>query len=398
MWGAWLIGGALLAAPPQPSPEPPQPWPALLGSGLLTLQDTATLAPGHFTLLFTVDNRDRDPLGLDIVDGAVSWTVGVTRWAEFYGHHIFGREVAVPDTPVLPPPPLDVIVAPGTAAPQRPYYSLYSPLPYVDDSGPIRFGAKVPGEGTVGLKVRTGQPKGWRSGLAWSAEVKFPLTQSLTDLQGGSGTGGLDVTLRAVAEWRRGAWSFVASPAFTRVGSPAYPDQRIELSNGGIVATEEPLVLPYRLDVGVGVRRALGARLAAVAETTTVFEVGRRTPALDPARPVDALGGLQLRWGGLRATAALRYHGNDLPSMAIRPAPLSGLVDVTHVRRDDLLAWLSAVGMADASPYLREGAHRLLVPPPGAPPLPPGSRVIPPSYRIRSEGQVGFVLTCGWSF
>ena len=125
------LGLAAQETPTPPSvpaaPAAPSPWTSLLGSGLLTLQDTNTLQPGKFTLAFTVDNRDRDPLGLDLVDGAAAWNMGVTRWAEFFGHHVFSRSVAVPDTPVLPPPPLDAILAPGTTAPRRPYYSLYSP-------------------------------------------------------------------------------------------------------------------------------------------------------------------------------------------------------------------------------------------------------------------------------
>jgi hypothetical protein len=397
---AVLLVGILLAAPatnavPQPTP---QPWPSLLGSGLLTLQDAATLPPGHFTVALTVDNKDRDPLGLDLVDGAFTLNLGVTPWAELYMEHVFSRSVAVPDTPVLPPPPLDVLVAPGMPVPSRPYYSLYSPVPYVDDSGPIRFGSDVPGEGILGVKVRAFEPKAQRPGLAWSLGVKFPLTQSLRDLQAGSGTGSIDFTLRTIGEWRRGRWSFVTSAGFTRVGKTAYPDRRIESKSGTLSVTDEPLLLPHRVDVGVGVRRDLGPRLAAVAEGTTVFEVGRRTRIVDRAQPIDVLSGLQFRWRRVRATAGLRYHGNALRSMQTRPAPLAGLVDLSHVSERDLTSYLDQVGLAGAGSSLRQGTHRLLVPPAAGPPLPPGARVIPPTYRIRSEHQVGFVLLWGWTF
>ncbi len=393
--GALLVA-VLLAGPA--GTEAHQPFAGLLGSGLLTLHDTATLLPGKFTVAFTVDNRDRDPLGLDLVDGAVAWNMGVTRWAEFYGHHVFSRSVAVPDTPVLPPPPLDAIVPPYTSLPRRPYYSLYSPTPYVDDSGPIRFGSDIPGDVVLGAKARAASPRGARPGFAMSGEVQVPLTKELRYLQAGAGTGGIDVGLGTIAEWRLAGWSFVASTTFTRVGQPAYPDRRIESRNGVVVATDEALVLPHRLDVGLGVRRTLARPLAAVAEATTVFEVGHRTRSLDRERPIDALGGVQLRWRALRMTAALRYHGNTPQSMETRQTPLAGLVDVTRVADADLAAYMKQVGLGGAESLLRPGTHRLLVPAEGGPPLPQGSRVIPATYRVRSEHQVGFLLLAGLGF
>jgi hypothetical protein len=400
MSAASLLVAALLAGPAGPSAaaDPPQPWAGLLGSGLLTLHDTETLQPGRFSVAFTVDNRDRDPLGLDLVDGALAWNVGVTRWAEFYGHHVFSRGVAVPDTPVLPPPPLDAIVPPRTSLPGRPYYSLYSPTPYVDDSGPIRFGSDIPGEVVFGAKARGFAPRGARPGLAWSLQVQIPLTKELRYLQAGAGTGGIDVGLGTIAEWRVSRWNLVGSAVFTRIGQPAYPDRRIESRDGVAVATDEALVLPHRLDVGVGARRTLSRWLAAVGELSTVFEVGARTRALDRARPVDGLLGLQLRWKALRVTGALRYHGNTPQSMEVRRSPLAGLVDVTKVDDADLADYMRQVGLDGGESLLRPGTHRLLVPVAGGPALPAGSRVIPDTYRIRSEHQIGYLVLAGLSF
>jgi hypothetical protein len=397
MWTVWLLLAGALATPETTS-APPLPWPSLGGSGLLTLQDTATLPPGHFVAALTIDNKDRDPLGLDIVDGAVAWTLGATRWCELYGQHVFTHGVSVPDTPVLPPPPLDVLVPPGTAVPRRPYYSLYTPIPYVDDSGPENLKADIPGEGMLGVKARLVSPRGRRPGLALSFELKYPLSQSLRDLQSGSGNGAIDTRLRATLEWRVGGWSAVYSTAFTRVGQPPLPDRFFESQGGALRVTDQPLLLPNRLDLGAGFRRGLGSRLALVGEITTMLDVGRRTPSLDPAFPIDFLGGVQFRSGPLRMTAALRYHGHDLPSMQIRPAPLAGLVDLTKASNADVAAYMNAVGLGAVAGQLRTGVHRLLVPPPGGPPLPPGSRVIPATYRIRSEGQTGFVLLWGLTF
>jgi hypothetical protein len=262
----------------------------------------------------------------------------------------------------------------------------------VDDTGVIHFGAGHPGDGLVGFKARALAARGLRPAVAGIFEVRFPLVKNLRDLQAGAGTGGTDVRVGTVAEWWRGPWSFVASTGFTVVGTPAYVDRRIEAVGGRAVVTDDPLVLPYRLDLGVGVRRAINPSLAAVAEATTVFETGRRTSSLDRARPVDLLAGLQYRWRSFQMTAAIRDHRNALPSMQMRRSPLAGLVDVTRVPPDDLSRYLQQVGFPEATPHLRLGTHRLLVPPPDGPSLPPGARVIPEEYRIRSEHQLGFLL------
>jgi len=399
--GLGVVFVAILLAGPGGSPassEAPLTWGALVGSGLFTIPDTSTLPRGRFVAGVTIDNRDRDPLGLDLVDGAIAWNYGLTGWSEAYGRFIFNRSVAVPDTPVLPPPPLDEILAPGTTAPRRPFYSVYPPTPYVDDTGAIHFGAGTPGDGLVGAKARALAPSGWRPAAAAVLELQFPMARNLRDLQHGAGTGGFDLRLGGIAEWPRGRWSFVASTAFTRVGTPPYPDRRIEWRDGRVTVTDEPLILPHRLDVGVGVRRVLRPDLAAVGEATTVFDVGQRTRIVDRARPIDVLAGLQYRRRRFRVTAALRDHLHALQSMAIRPSPLAGMVDVTEVGNVDLARYLSAIGLSDAVPMLRLGVHRLLVPAPGGPPLPPGSRVIPDTYRIRSEHQVGFLLLWGMTF
>jgi len=399
--GLGVVFVAILLAGPAgspASPEAPLTWGALVGSGLFTIPDTSTLPRGRFVAGVTIDNRDRDPLGLDLVDGAIAWNYGLTGWSEAYGRFIFNRSVAVPDTPVLPPPPLDEILAPGTTAPRRPFYSVYPPTPYVDDTGAIHFGAGTPGDGLVGAKARALAPSGWRPAAAAVLELQFPMARNLRDLQHGAGTGGFDLRLGGIAEWPRGRWSFVASTAFTRVGTPPYPDRRIEWRDGRVTVTDEPLILPHRLDVGVGVRRVLRPDLAAVGEATTVFDVGQRTRIVDRARPIDVLAGLQYRRRRFRVTAALRDHLHALQSMAIRPSPLAGMVDVTEVGNVDLARYLSAIGLSDAVPMLRLGVHRLLVPAPGGPPLPPGSRVIPDTYRIRSEHQVGFLLLWGMTF
>jgi len=395
---AILLAGPVAPSPPPPPSDTPLSWGALLGSGLLTLPDTSTLFRGRFVAGVTIDNRDRDPLGLDIVDGALAWNYGVTTWSEAYGRFLFNRSVAVPDTPVLPPPPLDQIVAPGASPPVRPYYSFYPPVPYVDDTGAIHFGAGTPGDGIVGFKARALAPRGARPAVAGSLEFQFPIARNLRDLQHGAGSGSFDVRAGGIAEWVRGRWSFVGTTSFTRVGRPPFDDRRIEWRSGSVVSVDEPLILPHRLDLGVGARRVLRPDLAAVAEITTVFDVGHRTSILDRARPVDVLAGLQFRNKKFRVTAALRDHRNALPSMMERPSPLAGMVDMTRVTQADLVRYLGEAGLSDAVPLLRLGTHRLVVPAPGSPPLPAGARVIPDTYRIRSEHQLGFLFLWAMTF
>lgn len=392
MWGP-LLALALVV-----SPGTAEPWTSLSGSGLLTLPDVATLEPGRFALGVSLDNRDRDPLGLDLLDYSVTWSLGVVPRLEAYGRHVMSRVVSLPEAPALPPPPLDLVVPAGAMVPLTPYHSFYSLTPYVDRSGPRHFGAFVPGDAVLGLKLRLAEPAGRRPGLAASVEAKAPLSAAVGDLKAGSGTGGVDGTGRITTEWRAGRHAFVASAAYTRVGSPPFGDRIVLAGESGHASvSDEPLRLPDRLDVGLGGRRALSRRIAAVAEATAAFEVGDSTPSLDAAWPLDALAGVQLRWGRLQATAGLRYHGHDLRSGAERASPLGSYVDLTGVGDGALAAYLASLGASEALAHLRPGSRRLLAArTPG--PLPEGARRLPDTYRIRSEHQVGFVLAWGWAF
>lgn len=399
---ASLLGLALFAPPTKAYGAPPaEPGFSLLGSGLLTLPDTATVAPGRFTLGLTLDNKDRDPLGLDLLDYSVGWTFGIVPGLEAYGHHVLSRVVAMPEPPALPPPPLDLIVAPGAREPTHPYYALYSGAPYVNKRGSDRFDSFLPGDFVFGLKHRLREADGPRPALALAAQVTAPLTQSVADLQAGAGTGGLELTGRLIAEWRAGDFGLVASVAFAKVGGPRFGDRIVRPGSGTTPGSvrEKPLELPDRAEIAVGVRRSLSARLAAVAEASAIFEVGPRTATLDRAWPLDALAGLQVRWGGSRWTVGLRYHGHGLPSGQARASPLAGAIDLSAVGEDERRSWLEAAGLDSAVAGLRPGAQVVLIPGPLVlPALPEGSRVVPAQYLVRSEHQVGFVIAWGWTF
>lgn len=392
MRGALLLL-ALLASPAGAG----EAWPALAGSGLLTLPDAATLPRGHAVAALSVDNRDRDPLGLDLLDGSLGWTVGVGHATEAYGRVVLSRVASLPEAPALPPPPLDLIVAPGAASPARPYHALFPETPYVNKRGSARFDAWVPGDASFGVKRRFSDAGPSRPALAGCLEVKLPLTRELSQLQSGSGTGAWDVGGRLVADWDWGAGAALATAAYVRTGDAPLGDRLLAASLDGIRVDERRLELADRLELGLGARRRLSSRWALVAEAVRVFEVGARTPVVDASPPLDLLAGAQLRWGRARFAVGLRYHANAPASGRSRESPLAAFVDLTDVAEGELADYLQAVGAAGALPYLRTGAQRVISTS-SAQELPEGAHRLPASYRIRSEHQVGFVLAWGWAF
>jgi hypothetical protein len=379
-------------------PAPQDPLPSLHGTGFITLPDTRTHRSGHVTFGIGIDNRDRDPLGMDLLDGCVIWSLGLSQSVEAYGQHVFTRVVSLPELPALPPPPLDLIVPSGAPIPARPYYALNPEVPYLNKRGSARFDSFVPGDELIGLKKRLLEPVGWRPGVAIAGEIKIPLSKESDDLQSGSGTGGIDLAARMAAEWRAGAWDVLVGVGFTRVGQPPRSDRMLMIANDSDIHVDDlPLRLPHRLDLGIGARWRLSRKVTAVTEVTTTSLVGSRTPTLDPARPVDLLLGAQLRFGHARATVAWRYHGNALPSGEVRMAPLAGGVDLSDVAADARLEYLRALGLEQAEPYLRSESQKLVAPPVPNAALPAGARVVPGEYRIRSEHQMGFIMLLGWT-
>jgi hypothetical protein len=404
-----LPGARADEAPPLvPAPAParakrePQPaWLGLAGSGLFTLPDIRTMAPGDFVVGLAVDNRDRDPLGIDMLDGALAWNVGLTARAETFGRLVASRVVTVPGRRLaLPPPPLDLILPSSMEPPRRPYYPLFSLTPYVNDRGVARFSEFVPGDVTFGAKYRLLEPRGKRPGFAAAAQLTLPMPQGLADLQSGGGTGTVDLGLRAIAEWRLGRFDLTSSALYVRTGGTPYGDRLVSVAPAPSAGRTDdlPLELPNRLDLGLGVRRVMAPWLAAVLETSASLEVGYRSYALDRITPVDVLAGVQLSRGRLRGALALRYHGNAARTGDVRPSPLAGAVDLTDVAAEPLGDYLRSVGAESALEWLRGRSQRVLLGPPSGVALPPGARVIPEQYLIESEHQIGFMLALGWAF
>src|SRR5712692_2376808 len=117
------------------SDEAQEAWPSLTGSGLFSLPDTSTLRPRRLDVSVTVDNQDRDPIRLDSLDLSAAWTYGIKSRLETYGHAVVSRAVALADRPTLFPPPVDIVLPRGASIPNRPYYTVYEPFPYVSRTG-----------------------------------------------------------------------------------------------------------------------------------------------------------------------------------------------------------------------------------------------------------------------
>jgi hypothetical protein len=269
----------------------------------------------------------------------------------------------------------------------------------VDKRGSARFDEFVPGDALLGAKLRLSEGSGARPALALATELKLPLSKDVADLRSGSGTGGVALRLRAIAQRTAGRNLLLATAAYTRTAAGARGDQLVEVDAGGAVRSgERALELSDRLLLGVGARHAFSPALAAVLEASADVDVGGHTATLDSATPFDVLAGLQARAGGARFMAALRYHAGALPSGEVRRSPLGGLVDVTDVSDADLFGYLVHLGAGGAFGRLRDGTHRVVATPAKGPALPPGARLLPAEYTIRSEHNVGFLIALGWTF
>ena len=389
-----LIGG------PAPETDLPLPSPSLLGTGLLTLPDTRTLPRRRYTIATTLHNRDRDPLGIDVFDYAVAFAAGVTPRIETYGSAVFSRVVVVPDFshtwPALPPPPLDLVLPEAMAVPERPYYAIAPTFPYANGRGDQRFTDLVPGDFVLGVKTRLRDGGERRASYAVGGEIKIPLTGRLGALQSGSGTGGIDLSLRLISERRFVGMDVVTAGTFTYVGGAPLADRILLANPDGSAVAEKPLRLPSRIEIGAGLRRVLSPHVALVGEAVATIEIyGART--LDRVSPLDLLAGLQARAGRARLTTGLLYAAGSPPSGAVRSSPLAGFVDLSGVGEAEARHYLQQGGLGGAASHLRPGVQLVTPRVPGAA-LPTGARLIPDSYTIVSEHQLGFVFVLGWAF
>jgi hypothetical protein len=371
---------------------------AATGNAVILLPDTSTLEPGRLLFGFVVDNRDRDPLGIDVFDAFLSGTVGLHRRIQLETRLVVIRNVTVPQDPPLPPPPADLVALPGAQIPEK-RHTLLATAPYVNARGNQRLDKWMPGEAVIGLKGTLFDAQRWRPALAVVAEVSLPMARALPDLRSGTGSGTRDVALRGIAEWKLGPTDLLATGRYTRVGRGATGDRIIRLTPREPPAvTDERLRLPDRLDLGLAVRTPLRPHLWLVGEIETSIDYGHaRTPVLDPPRPLDFRVGLSSAFGPARLLAALRYHANSARA-GDHPSPMAGMIDITDVRDGELREWLAGLGASEAYAGLRPGTHRVVAGVGATQPLPAGAWRMAETYHTGSRHQVGFTLAIAFAF
>jgi hypothetical protein len=272
------------------------PWISLSGSGLVTLPGASTLERGRINAGFTIDDQDRDPLKLDVLDLSLACVAGIRPGLEVYGHAVVSRAVAVSPRTTLFPSPIDILVPRGLPVPQRPYYPQYTPIPHVNRTGRSQVGRFLPGDAVAGVKKTRRAPSGIAPGLAAGAEIKVPLAWGLADLQSSAGTGAIDERARLTAEWGGRSGSVVASATYTHRGRPSWGDRVIVFDASGTADVEDlPMRLPDEVGFGLGQRQAVTPKVAFVAEVTKLAEVGGRTHAFREPGPLDVVAGAQVR-------------------------------------------------------------------------------------------------------
>ncbi len=352
---------------------------------LLAVQEAGVLRRGLFEGTALIDNYDRDPLGLDVVDGIMAFRIGVARALELRMSYEITRSVSSPGMHPVPAPPLDIVVLDGPP-PTGPYRAVYWPMPFLRHS-PSRVDEMVPGEYTLGLKGRLFRQNRWRPAVALVVQVTAPGDLSRKTLAKGSGSGGLDAGVHAAATWRyRRLW--VSANVGGTLNSAVVPgDQIISAGAGGIedVRIRRPAFLHNRF----GSRLRVWRGVSMLGEAAGWMPVGGHTAMQSESGAADVLGGVQLRFRNLTFTAGVREHlkpqenGRALPT-----GPLAGAVDLSGL---SLVARASALDGIDVEGR-RPDANLVVLGWPSGRPLPDGALRIPATYPTSTTGNAGFVF------
>jgi len=361
------------------------------GGGMLSVQEASVIGPGHFAVGSAVDNYDRDPLGLDIIDYRIAWRLGVTRRLELYGRYEISRAVSLPGTQEVPPPPLDIVDLTGQASIAPPYRTLYVPMPYLGDE-PARFDDMTDGEYLFGAKwLLIGDPD-LTPHVSVSVDGTVPGTLSAWKLRKGSGSGTADIGMTVAATWEDGGRaSASANLGYTVTGSVRRADRLV--SPHGI--RELPIRRADLFRWGLGARYRIVRRVSVLAELAGWSPVGPHTPVQDNRGNADALTGLEVRWRGAALTVGFRRHLHpQTHGLALPVGPLAGAVDLSRVPMDARNAWLADIG----APATRPDANAVVVGLPGSTPLPEGARRIPEHRRTNTTGNDAITVALGFSF
>jgi len=357
-----------------------------VGEAVLVVREAGVLPPGQFEVGFGLDNYDRDPLGIDVVDGTVSMRLGVVRRLELGLSYEITRSVSSPGALPVPSPPLDVVVLDGPV-PEAPYRAMYWPMPYLSHHT-ARVDDMVPGEYTVGARVALFGQRGLRPALALDAQLTGPGTTERFHLSKGSGTGGVDFGVHGSASWRRGRLGVSANLGAT-LSSDLDPADRFVVVGAVDPVREVPVRRPNLLHAGLGLRWRLFGGVSAAAELAGWTPIGDRTPMQSDTGASELLGGLVAQIGRATFVAGLRWHLSPQPDgQLLATGPLAGAVDLSLVPVAERAALLAPLGVQDLRP---DANLAVLGMPPGVA-LPPDASRIAETYRTSTRGNVGVAL------
>jgi len=341
--------------------------------------------PGAFAADFYVDDRDRDPQGIDVFDVGLRFRYQAGERTELFSDFIIDRVVSLPEAPAIPSAPRDLIwVGPSRSIPD----AFVGEHPYVDKRGDARFDAFILGTATVGV-ARTFPTDFFDLGL--SASLAIPMARGLHALRSGSGSGSVDATLAGLV-----AGDFLGGKSHTRVaftlaGPGTLKNRAYVVSGGAVQVVQTPVGIGNRGEIGFAWVRALTESLAATIEARARKEfVG--DDRIDAVSPVDVMIGVQRRWGRFTLSASLLNHFRALPSGERRANPLAGGIDLSNVSPAERTLFLVRNGLGSLAGDMRDGVHTVVMGLPAAA-LPEGAFRIDPTYNIRSEHNLGYIFT-----
>ena len=361
-------------------------WAGHAGGGMLAVQETDLVGKHRLTLGFGLDGLDRDPLGLDIVEIPLAWRFGLSDRVELWGRSELSKAVLVAQVQPWPPPPTDIVLAPGATAPKNPYRSVYWQMPYLADHSASVVDTK-PGEHMVGAKWLALKEGVRRPSVALNAYVTFPSGTDSASLARGAGLDAPSVGGLVAAQRGIGRWSVSTNLGYRILPSVHHPDQVIDGHTDRSMSIRTANILSW----GAGVRVRLRSWCSLSGEYSGLAPVGGHTTMLTHADNHDVLAGLHLRMRRLGVSIGYRQHLWPQPNGEIQSTgPLGGGVDLTKVAPQQRAEYLASLG-APTNEERQNTSLVVLGEDPGLP-LPPGAIRIPATYRFSTTGNSGIVF------
>jgi len=345
------------------------------GTGLFTVYDAQTLRKGEFNVGFFANFYHRDPGDLRFQVYPVNFQIGFNDHLEVFAYFAANEVVTtglpvllsgfyLPDVRTKTLAAGRIIVPFGTNTPiftttdpcgnggfpapcVRPfraaptgndtafYFELGSPvggiLPSLPSPGALpnyypnapflaRFSDQHTGDVWLGGKIRFTGPKN-PFGFALIPLFKIPTTRELnTGLERGRGTGAFDYGVIAALDGRLHKFiNLSTNIGFIKKGDPQAEDMNLGplagVGGNGVIqgfgSSERSLDLPNELRSGIAFDFPLSPYLQFIAEVTSTYYVGSRTPSLLRNNPVDFVAGARIfprRW--ISISAAYQRHLN----------------------------------------------------------------------------------------